>query len=878
LGGGGGGGLYGGGGGGGSTCGGSGAGGGGSSLAPGGFVTAATTTTPTVVISAQGAPTQLSLVLADGELVANGTASTTATVTVRDGAGAPAIGEQIAFSGSGGQSFGAVTDHGDGTYTATVTASTTAGSFAIRASAGALSDSRTLRQLAGPAAAVALVLDPGEIVANGTATTTARAAVTDAHGNAVAGELVTVLSNGEQTVGAVTDNGDGSYSATVTATTRAGSATLTASTNGRSGSATLRQVAGPVDEVRLTLVPDAIVADGTASTVATATATDAFGNPVTNAAVNFGSDGGQEIGVVFDHADGRYSVGLLSTRRAGRSTITATAGGRSDSATLTQTPGPISEFTLRLDPDTIRVTDGVTQTTATVVVRDANENPIAGVSPSIASDGDQAIGAIADGGDGAYTATIDASRRAGRSTITAALDGHRASQTLTQRAGNAWEIETTLAPDTIVANDTATTTAVVRVVDRYGNLVPVSGTVSVSSDGGQQVGPVTDHGDGSFSATVTATTSVGRTWIQTRWGGSLGGAWLTQVAGPAAKVTVALEHDELTADGAAATTATATVTDAHDNLISGDDIVFASDGGQAIGPVSDLGDGRYRATVTATTTAGEAEIAAVDRSADPAPRGTAKLIQRPGPAARIALSLDPATIAADGVATTRATAIVSDAHGNRLGHGGEQVAFSAGGGQPIGPLADHGDGRYSATVTATRAPGRFAIVAAGAFATPARAEAELTQTELPPAPPTPPGGGGNGDGGGDGRRGGDPSATGGRFAARFAGIDRRGRLTVRLTAPAAGRIALVATVPGRRRANARVRGVRAVVVARGALRVTRSGAFRLVAKPTRAGRALVRLGRRAPRVTVKLTWRPAAGGRAQTVTLRSVRLGAATRR
>lgn len=80
-----------------------------------------------------------------------------------------------------------------------------------------------------------------------------------------------------------------------------------------------------------------------------------------------------------------------------------------------------------------------------------------------------------------------------------------------------------------------------------------------------------------------------------------------------------------------------------------------------------------------------------------------------GPAARIALELSPVKLAANGTSRAIATAVVTDAYGNRLDH--ERVVFSATGGQSVSPAPSSGDGNYSATVRATGRDGRFTIAA-----------------------------------------------------------------------------------------------------------------------------------------------------------------------
>jgi Invasin, domain 3 len=69
-----------------------------------------------------------------GSIKADGKSTTTVTAAVSD-SGSPESGDDISFSSSdGGQSIGAVTDNGDGTYTATITASKKSGNATITAS------------------------------------------------------------------------------------------------------------------------------------------------------------------------------------------------------------------------------------------------------------------------------------------------------------------------------------------------------------------------------------------------------------------------------------------------------------------------------------------------------------------------------------------------------------------------------------------------------------------------------------------------------------------------------------------------------------------------------------------------------------------------
>jgi hypothetical protein len=83
--------------------------------------------------SVGGTPT-IAVSVSPGSIKANGKSVTTVTATVSD-TGSPETGDDISFSSSdGGQSIGAVTDNGDGTYTATITASKKSGNATITAS------------------------------------------------------------------------------------------------------------------------------------------------------------------------------------------------------------------------------------------------------------------------------------------------------------------------------------------------------------------------------------------------------------------------------------------------------------------------------------------------------------------------------------------------------------------------------------------------------------------------------------------------------------------------------------------------------------------------------------------------------------------------
>ncbi len=84
-------------------------------------------------LDAEVIPPAITLVVSPSTIPADGVSTATATATVRDSSSNLLVGETVVFSTSGDVTFGSVTDHGDGTYQVTVTASTTPGEEIITA-------------------------------------------------------------------------------------------------------------------------------------------------------------------------------------------------------------------------------------------------------------------------------------------------------------------------------------------------------------------------------------------------------------------------------------------------------------------------------------------------------------------------------------------------------------------------------------------------------------------------------------------------------------------------------------------------------------------------------------------------------------------------
>ena len=502
---------------------------------------------------------------------------------------------------------------------------------------------------ADAATAVASVsLTPTSIIANGASTTTATATLTDDSVPAnVAGQVVSFAGSTGQTVGTVTDEGNGMYIATITSSTTVGpaliTATVTSVTPNASGTATLIQTGPPV-AVTVALTSASILANGTSTTNAAATVTDASAPPlqVAGQTVTFAGSTGQTVGPVTENADGTYSATITSSTTLGLATITATdtsvTPNLSGTATLTQGAGPPTAVTVALSTASI-VADGVATTTATATVTDGSTPPIrvAGqIVTFVGSTGQTVVGPVADNADGTYTARIVSSATLGPATITATVTSASPNLTgtaqLTQTTGPPAIVAVQLNPTSIAADGTSTTTATATVTDaqtrRLADLTPQT-LVFASSHLDQLVGQWANAGNGVYTVQIASTTTIGAATITATAATVSGTATLTQTTGPPASVTVQLSPASIMANGTSTITATATIADAQKRPLPNESVVFSSsDSNHFLGQMSNHGDGSYSVQIRGSTAVGRATISATVASRL---TGQATLVQYAGP-------------------------------------------------------------------------------------------------------------------------------------------------------------------------------------------------------------------------------------------------------
>jgi adhesin/invasin len=617
--------------------------------------------------------------------------------------------------------LGSLTDNSDGTYTATLTAATTTGTATITGTlnAVAITDTATVALTPGAADPTRSVITaaPTSIVADGASTSTITVQLKDAfNNNLTSGGDTVVLATNLGSVGSVTNNGNGTYTATLTSPTTTGTATITGTVNAAAitDTATVTLIPGAADPTTslITAAPTTMTADGVSTSTITVQLKDVNSNNLISGgdAVTLATDLGS-LGSVTDNTNGTYTATLTAATSAGTATITGTlnAVAITDTATVTLIPGvPDATTSLITAAPTSMVADGVTTSTITVQLKDANSNNVISGGDTVSLVTNLGImGSVTDNSDGTYTATLTSATSTGTATITGTVNAvaitDTATVTLIPGAGDATTSLITAAPTSMVADGVTTSTITVQLKDAFNNNLTSGGdTVALGTDLGS-LGSVTDNGNGTYTATLTSGTTAGTATVT----GTVNAAAITDTATVtlipgAADVTTSLitaVPTSMVADGVTTSTITVQLKDANsNNLISGGDTVTLATDLGSLSSVTDNSNGTYTATLTSATTTGTATITGTVNAVAITDTETVTLTPGAADATTSLITAVPTSIVADGVTTSTITVQLKDANSNNLISGGDTVALATDLGS-LGSVTDNSNGTYTATLT-----------------------------------------------------------------------------------------------------------------------------------------------------------------------------------
>jgi VCBS repeat-containing protein len=566
-------------------------------------------------------------------IVADGASTSTITVQLRDadGINLTTSGGVVALSTTGG-TLSAVTDHNDGSYTATLTSSTTAGTVIVSGTLNGslLVNTASVDFTAGAPAAYVVTAASATAVAGEPVMITAQ--LVDSHDNLVeiAGVVVTWASTNGGSFASPTSptNAAGIATISFTTATAAGTVHTVTATDGdlRTGtSGEITTQAGAAVKYLVSAASPTAVA-GEAVTV-TAQLADANDNPVAtpNVTVTWSStNGGTFPGPSLTDVAGLATTSFTTATIAGVThTVTAEdAALRSGmSGSILTLTGPAAKYLVTASDDAPAAGDAVT---IFAQLSDANDNPVAtaGLSVDWSSSGGGTLVPASSPTDAAGVATTSFTTAtiALTSHIVTADDGAHSgsSSPIVTRAGAASLDETiiTASPGSIVADGTSTSSVTVQLRDSNGNdLSAGGGTVVLSTTGGELSNGVddgasvtaVDHGNGTYSAILTSPVTVGSATIS----GTLGGSALSDTAsvtfvhGPPAKLSFSVQPSSTVAGASITPAIEVSVLDLNDNLVS------SSTDSVTLAIHDNPGSGTLSGTLTVDATGGLATFAGV---------------------------------------------------------------------------------------------------------------------------------------------------------------------------------------------------------------------------------------------------------------------------
>lgn len=579
--------------------------------------------------------------------------------------------------------------------------------------------------IAEPAPADSLVLLSGHAQVGQIGSTLPESLVVvleDEFGNPIPGaEITWSAQNGSLDSNLVTTGSDGRAAVEWTLAILPGTQRVTAAYPGVAGSpaafAATATVGPPPRLVIVTQPSDATQSGASLARQPELQLEDHLGNPILQAGVavtaTIATGGGILGGTTTTNTDAGGSVEFTNLSIGGatgpRTLIFAASGHTSaTSAVIDVTasdPSPV-QSTVLVSPGTITASAGSISSTITVTAKDVFGNPIAGAAVLLAAtgSGNQLTQPGLTNGSGVATGSLSSTASGGK-IVSATVDNVAINQspTITVTPGAASASGTTAA---VPASGTAgvVSTITITVKDAFGNAIPSGGaaiTVLVTGSNSTTAG-VTDHGNGSYTATYTPIVAGTDVIAITLNGVAIGGSPFNSLVGagsvsPSLSTVIATPSSIPASAGSSQATITVTARDASGNLVPGATAVISASGTgntltQPSSPTSPAGitTGTLSSTVAESKTV-TASINGVSLSQ------SVTLTVNPGAA-------NPATSSAvvpSGKVLKATTVVVTarDQWGNRLTGGGATVVMTVSGSNTRGPITanDNGDGTYTAS-------------------------------------------------------------------------------------------------------------------------------------------------------------------------------------
>ncbi len=532
----------------------------------------------------------------------------------------------------------------------------------------------------------------------------------------------------------VTDNGDGTYTATFTGTI-AGTNTITATINGQVVSSVSPSIAvtpGVANAAASSIeLPGSNFPSGTPIAIVLQ-ARDADGNNLTTGgstvkfALGSTTGGLGSFGPVVDNGNGSYTSTFTGSI-LGVNTITATIDGQavtSGSPSITVIPGLASAATtiVSVAANSIQSTG---TTAVTLQARDANgnnltvNNLIVGFTLTNTTGGAQGtFGPITYSGNGIYT-TVFTGIIAGNNSITASINGQSLSTPaapITITPGPVYPANSIVAVAAPAIQFGGATIVTLQARDPQGNN-EIAGGLKVAFALANKTGArgtfsaVKDNRNGTYSATFTGTFDGSNSITATINGLLVASSASISVLGATfslAESTVSVTQPTIVAGQSTNVTLQAVYPKNIDEPAGGLSVVFkltsASGGKGTFSAVTDHGNGQYTAIFTGTIAGTNTIRAYINGHAITSPPAAVKVVIGPLSLPHSPVTVSAASMKAGGTITV--TWQPEDAGGNKLNLGSTPLpVFSLVNGNGTFGVVSYNNktGTYSATFTTTKA-------------------------------------------------------------------------------------------------------------------------------------------------------------------------------
>ncbi|KAB7681179.1 hypothetical protein GBN23_06345 [Plesiomonas shigelloides] len=263
----------------------------------------------------------------------------------------------------------------------------------------------------------------------------------------------------------------------------------------------------------MVVLKNSSIANGKDTNTIEVRVTDANNNPIEGAEINIQYPNNIILKTpkpLITDANGIIRIDFASTN-SGTKEVTIEINGESKSAKLDFIADLSTMKPVITAKDSAILADGASTTVVSLKLSDAHGNPIKEkLDITFNATNGASISQISYDGQGTYTVIVTSGTTSGTSTISASLAGVGviASTHVELLPGKPDNVVSTLTatPSVIIADGKSTSTIILTLKDKFGNIVNNAHKVELSASKGS-LSPVTQSGDGKYEATLTSSTT-----------------------------------------------------------------------------------------------------------------------------------------------------------------------------------------------------------------------------------------------------------------------------------------------------------------------------------------------------------------------------------